>query len=515
MPEAEKHPRVLVVDDEPYTLETLKVILEAGGCLVDAAPSGRAAQDLVRGEEPDAFECALIDYRMPGLSGLDLLAWLKRTDPALAGIILTAEGEKELVARSLHTGASDFLEKPASPGEIRRAVDRAVKITRENRYLKMAASEVQAIGLVQEKIKQTGLAVEAREDRLPGAPSLEVRFFPVKETGGDFVSYRFLPGSQLFLLGGDVSGHDLRAGFVAAFFQGIVRGMMEMDAGSGQICQFFNTILTREWNASLDPGQIGTSLSVCLLRIDFERRAFRMQNNGFPLPALAGPSGEVIFPGRSGPPLGWFENMEFIQEQFQLPADGHCYLWCDGLEDLAENMGISPFALAYRLLHEPRREDQQKVVRERKDDILLCRVDWRNESPRNTAEPVYYGICHETRNEDAGIWETRMERSLAAALPKLDMQVRREFLSCCREAAAAGPPNGGSEPASRQRLCQISADTEGNRLLLIIRSLNGSAVFSQSLETLRRIHGQACSAEVRDGGGSLKISFQTEPGALL
>lgn len=92
----DRPPRVLLVEDDFTSREFLRRVLEKTGCAVAAADCVPDAQRLFDERGAQGFDTVLTDYRMPGLTGLDLLEWLKQRDSCLTTILLTAEGEKKL-----------------------------------------------------------------------------------------------------------------------------------------------------------------------------------------------------------------------------------------------------------------------------------------------------------------------------------------------------------------------------------------------------------------------------------
>ena len=102
--------RVLLVDDDPLHLEILQEWLTTCGAHVSLAPDAEAALAMLR---PEAFDLAVIDLNLPGLSGLDLLDRLKQRDPALMIVFLTGSGSMRDAIAALRQGrAFDFLLKP-------------------------------------------------------------------------------------------------------------------------------------------------------------------------------------------------------------------------------------------------------------------------------------------------------------------------------------------------------------------------------------------------------------------
>jgi CheY-like chemotaxis protein len=102
-------PSVLVVDDEPDTCRNLSDILSDLGYRVDTAPDGPTALELVR---KNAYDVALLDYRMPGMDGLALYREIKRLRAGTVAIIVTAYAGDTTGEEALAAGAWQVLPKP-------------------------------------------------------------------------------------------------------------------------------------------------------------------------------------------------------------------------------------------------------------------------------------------------------------------------------------------------------------------------------------------------------------------
>lgn len=119
--------RVLVVDDEPRMAEGCKRVLEPAGYEVVTADSGERALELAA---PGAFDLALIDLKMPGMSGLDLLRRLREMDATLVCIMVTAYATLETAVEATKHGAYDYLAKPFTPDELESAAGKALALRR-------------------------------------------------------------------------------------------------------------------------------------------------------------------------------------------------------------------------------------------------------------------------------------------------------------------------------------------------------------------------------------------------
>ena len=128
--------RILLVDDESGILDTLKILFKGEGYRVDVASSGKEAITALDGERPDLV---LTDIRMPGTSGLEVLAKAREVDPELPVILMTAQASLQSAVRAVNEGAYYYLQKPFANDELlaicRRAVE-ARQLRRENKALK-------------------------------------------------------------------------------------------------------------------------------------------------------------------------------------------------------------------------------------------------------------------------------------------------------------------------------------------------------------------------------------------
>ncbi len=127
---------ILVVDDESVQREMLKGFLVKQGYGVDSAEDGRSAREKFRS---GSFDLVITDLRMPGMDGLKLLTELRRLDPEVVVVILTAYATVGSAVEAMKEGAYDYLTKPIDLEELLllvRRVERDVQLRRENRELK-------------------------------------------------------------------------------------------------------------------------------------------------------------------------------------------------------------------------------------------------------------------------------------------------------------------------------------------------------------------------------------------
>ena len=117
--------RALIVDDEPNIRRTLRVAVEAMGHSVEEA-SNRL--DALKQAEGRPFDVALVDLRLGGDSGLDLLEPLLAQSPRLAVVVITAHASIDTALDAMRRGAFDYLPKPFTPGQVRATLERVANV---------------------------------------------------------------------------------------------------------------------------------------------------------------------------------------------------------------------------------------------------------------------------------------------------------------------------------------------------------------------------------------------------
>ena len=133
---SENGTRILLVDDESGILDSLRILFKGEGYQVHVAASGREAIAALDSDRPDLV---LTDIRMPGASGLEVLAKAREVEPELPVILMTAQASLQSAVRAVNEGAYYYLQKPFANDELLAICKRAVEarhLRRENKALK-------------------------------------------------------------------------------------------------------------------------------------------------------------------------------------------------------------------------------------------------------------------------------------------------------------------------------------------------------------------------------------------
>ncbi|MBP1636929.1 MAG: two component, sigma54 specific, transcriptional regulator, Fis family, partial [Acidobacteria bacterium] len=128
--------RILIVDDEEIVRESLSAWLEKDGYTLAAAQDGETALERVRNER---WSILLVDLKMPGIDGLQVLEQARKLQPEAAAVIMTAYATVDTAVEAMKLGAYDYLVKPFDPEELSLMIQKIVSqqaLVRENLLLR-------------------------------------------------------------------------------------------------------------------------------------------------------------------------------------------------------------------------------------------------------------------------------------------------------------------------------------------------------------------------------------------
>lgn len=131
--------RIVALDDDPMTLHLLRSHLSKAQFTIKTAANGSDGLKLIT----DETAVALVDLRMPGMSGFEIIQHLQKKYPAVQVVVLTSSSEISDAVRAMREGAFQFISKPFDPNELIVTVEKAIgahEVASENKRLKSSHS---------------------------------------------------------------------------------------------------------------------------------------------------------------------------------------------------------------------------------------------------------------------------------------------------------------------------------------------------------------------------------------
>lgn len=120
---------ILIVDDEVDFLDTISERMELRGFDVSKAPDGYIALDLI---EKKDFDIVILDLKMPGIDGQEVLKKIKKKNKKTEVIIFTAHGSEEVAEETMKSGAFCFITKPVDIDRLISVINLALDSKKDN-----------------------------------------------------------------------------------------------------------------------------------------------------------------------------------------------------------------------------------------------------------------------------------------------------------------------------------------------------------------------------------------------
>lgn len=159
--------KILVVDDEPHLLDLLVDVLSEDGYEVDGVATGTAA---IHAASQTPYPVALLDYELGDMTGLALTKELRRTNPEINIILMTAHATLDMAVKAIQADVYDYLIKPIDANQLKRSLDNALeknRLTRENKRLMETLQKTNSTLVRMSEQKSRFLSIVSHDLRSP------------------------------------------------------------------------------------------------------------------------------------------------------------------------------------------------------------------------------------------------------------------------------------------------------------------------------------------------------------
>jgi sigma-B regulation protein RsbU (phosphoserine phosphatase) len=382
---------ILIVDDEELNSEGLARRLQGRNFAVAVAKSGQKAIELL-GER--RFDLVLLDIMMPGMTGLEVLKFLRRVDSLidLPIIMVTAKGESEDVVEALELGANDYVTKPIdfpvvlarirTQLALRRAVAQATeleqKLDARNKELEAAGAKLVAANerltadlRVAARVQQAFLPAEPPE--IPGA-RFAWTFKPCGELAGDFLNVFRLDDRHLGVCVLGVSGHGLAAALLSVTASHLLARMASPLTGPVPPAQVAGALSKHFSEAS-----VGQPFTFLYGTLGLDTGEFRFTSAGHPGPVYLRQDASPVHLEIAGLPAG-VGTGGYEEQAVNLRPGDRLVLYTDGVTQTrnadGEHFGVRRLLAAV--------EQGRGSPLEKSLDALVESVEgWRGDTPRH------------------------------------------------------------------------------------------------------------------------------------
>lgn len=319
-------PLILVVEDNPASLEIMQVRLEANKYKVIAATDG--VDGLAKAEEhlPDLI---LLDIMMPKMDGLEVCRRIKNNPemPFIPIIMVTAKSDTEDIITGLNAGGDEYLAKPVDHGSLVARVKSMLRIKELHDTVINQSVQLENQLITASKI-QTLFWPDLPD--LAQGPNIWAVSNPASYVGGDLYDVIILPDESVIAYVADVSGKGVPAALIMAAISTRIRAEASLHDDINALIKSVNKSM---YHLISDEGYFVT---MALLRYWKKEQKIQLIRAGHPNPLLVTPKGVEVLSNLQGVSLGFLDEVDYEATEIVLTTGDSLLLYSDGVTE-AEN----------------------------------------------------------------------------------------------------------------------------------------------------------------------------------
>jgi two-component system response regulator HydG len=116
--------KILLIDDDEWIRDSLELYFEGEGCHLLALETAEEGIEALKNQN---YDIIMVDYRLPGMDGLEFLKRIQKTQPNALKVLITAYKSEGVVSTALKIGVQDFIEKPFTTNTIEGSLTRLIE----------------------------------------------------------------------------------------------------------------------------------------------------------------------------------------------------------------------------------------------------------------------------------------------------------------------------------------------------------------------------------------------------
>mgnify|MGYP001811997742 FL=1 len=370
-------PLILIVEDNPASLEIMQVRLEASGYQVVTAADGEEGLATAQSSLPDLI---LLDVMMPKMDGLEVCRRLKSDTrlPFMPIIMVTAKTDTKDVIAGLEAGGDEYLAKPVDHGSLVARVKSMLRIK------ELHDTVIEQSTMMEHQLETASKIQTLFWPDLPkprGGIQTWAVSQPASYVGGDFYDAITLADESVLAYVADVSGKGVPAALIMAAVSTKIRAEASLQHDLNLILQAVNGAM---YELASTEGYFTTLL---LLKYWPERRRIQMVRAGHINPILVSANKVREISHLKGVSLGVMEEVEYEIEELILEPGESLLLFSDGVTE-AENDTVEQFG--YQRLIEHLSSGGSLP---RGEGVLEAVLEWRGETMANDDLTIFEIWC--------------------------------------------------------------------------------------------------------------------------
>lgn len=120
-----KEMKILLIDDDEWIRDSLSLFFESEGCHITALETAEEGMEELKNQ---TYDIIIVDYKLPGMDGLEFLKLVKASHPHAMTILTTAYGRKDIFLAARKIGIKDFIDKPFTTQTIEESLARLMEV---------------------------------------------------------------------------------------------------------------------------------------------------------------------------------------------------------------------------------------------------------------------------------------------------------------------------------------------------------------------------------------------------